>query len=272
MAIITISRQVAAHGDEVAEILAKRLGYKFVTRKEIEARIVELGFPKEKLAKYDERKPGFFASLARDRDEYLNYAQYAIFEAAEQKNVIIIGRGAWAVLQNVPNCISVRLIADERTRIGRLRAEFNWTEKQALQRIQESDTNRAGFHNSFYNLDISDPSLFHAVLNTGRMELEVAANLIAELVEQKVTVKQEEEGNKMIEQLLEAQKVLNKLIFNYHLNIEFMHVSIEDNTVILHGVSDSPAIVEQALQIIKQEMQGYDVKSAVSIVHDFKGF
>ena len=188
MAIITISRQVAAHGDEVAEILAKRLGYKFVTRKEIEARIVELGFPKEKLAKYDERKPGFFASLARDRDEYLNYAQYAIFEAAEQKNVIIIGRGAWAVLQNVPNCISVRLIADERTRIGRLRAEFNWTEKQALQRIQESDTNRAGFHNSFYNLDISDPSLFHAVLNTGRMELEVAANLIAELVEQKVTV------------------------------------------------------------------------------------
>ena len=76
----------------------------------------------------------------------------------------------------------------------------------------------------------------------------------------------------MIEQLLEAQKVLNKLIFNYHLNIEFMHVSIEDNAVILHGVSDSPAVVEQALQIIKQEMQGYDVKSAVSIVHDFKGF
>lgn len=272
MAIITISRQVAAHGDEVAEILAKRLGYKFVTRKEIEARIVELGFPKEKLAKYDERKPGFFASLARDRDEYFNYTQYAILEAAEQKNVIIIGRGAWAVLQNVPNCISVRLIADERTRVGRLRAEFNWTEKQALQRIQESDANRAGFQNSFYNLDINDTSLFHAVLNTGRMELEVAANIIAELVEEKVTVKQEEDGNKMIEQLLKAQKVLNKLIFEYHFNIEFMHVVIEDNTVILHGVSDSPAIVEQALQIIKQEMQSNDVKSAVSIVHDFKGF
>ena len=51
-----------------------------------------------------------------------------------------------------------------------------------------------------------------------------------------------------------------------------MHATIEDNTVILHGVSDSPAIVEQALQIIKSEMTGYEVKSAVSIVHDFKQY
>lgn len=272
MAIITISRQVAAHGDEVATILARKLGYKFITRKEIEKRIVELGFPENKLPKYDERKPGFFASLAKDRDEYLNYAQYAILEAAEQKNVIIIGRGSFAVLQNVPNHISVRLIADERTRIDRLMTEFNWTEKQALQRIQESDTNRAGFHSSFYNVDINDPSQFHAIYNTGFMSLEVAASLIAKLVENIVTVKQEEDGNKMIEQLLKIQAAMNKLYFEYHINIEFMHSTIEGNTVILHGVSDSPAIVEKALQIIREEMPGYDAKSAVSIIHDFKTF
>ena len=45
MAVITVSRQVAAHGDEVAAELAKLLNYKFVTRKDIENRIVELGFP-----------------------------------------------------------------------------------------------------------------------------------------------------------------------------------------------------------------------------------
>ena len=53
MAIITVSRQVAAHGDEVAAELAKILNYKFVTRKDIEKRIVELGFPEEKMLKYD---------------------------------------------------------------------------------------------------------------------------------------------------------------------------------------------------------------------------
>ena len=176
------------------------------------------------------------------------------------------------MLQNVPNNISVRLIADDETRISRLRNEFNWDEKQALQRIQESDANRSGFHSSFYNVDISDPVNYHLVLNTGLLDLDLAASVIANLVEQKVTIKQEEEGNKMIEELLKAQTVVNKLSMERKLNIEFMHASIQGNTVVLHGVSDSPAVVEQALQIIREEMPGYDAKSAVSIIHDFKTF
>ncbi len=272
MAIITIARQVAAHGDEVAAALAERLGYKFITRKEIEKKIIELGFPESKLLKFDERKPGFFASLTKDRDEYFNYVQYAILEAAAKQNVVIIGRGAFAILHDIPNNISVRLIADEKTRIKRLMDEFNWNEKQALQRIQESDNNRAGFHSSFYNVDINDDTMFHAILNTGLLTEEKAAQIIAEMVQQNVTAQQEEAGSKMIEELIKAQVVVNKLSMEYHLNIEFMHASIEGNTVILHGVSDSPVVVEEALQIIKKEMQGYEVKSAVSIVHDFKSF
>lgn len=272
MAIITLSRQVAAHGDEVAEILAEKLNYKFITRKEIEKKIIEMGFPESKMPKYDERKPGFFASLAKDRDEYLNYVQMAILEAAEQKNVIIIGRGAFAVLQKVPNNISVRLVADLPTRISRLEEEFNWDEKQALQRINESDTNRAGFHSNFYNLDITDNTLYHAVLNTGFLSLEQCADIIADIVKEKVTPEQEEAGNACIADMLSAQRIVNKLYFEYKLNIDFMHATIENKVVTLHGVSDSPAVVEQALQIIKQEMPGYDVKSGISIVHDFKNY
>ena len=110
------------------------------------------------------------------------------------------------------------------------------------------------------------------VLNTGLLSLELAAAAIANLVEQKVTVKEEEEGNKIIEDLLKAQTVVNKLSMERKLNIEFMHATIQGNTVVLHGVSDSPAVVEQALQIIREEMPGYDAKSAVSIIHDFKTF
>lgn len=272
MAIITLSRQVAAHGDEVAQELAKLLNYKFITRKDIEKRVIELGFPESKMQKYDERKPGFFASLVKDRDEYLNYVQYAILEAAEQKNVIIIGRGAFAVLKNVPNNISVRLVADEATRIDRLKKEFDWNDKQALQRIQESDTNRKGFHDSFYNVDVENTGNFHMVLNTGLVSVEDSAKAIANLVQQTVTVKQEEEGNKKLDALLTAQKLVNKLYFEWKVNIEFMHIVIEDKMVVLHGVSESPAVIEQALQIIKRELPGYDAISSVSLVHEFKTY
>lgn len=272
MAVITISRQVAAKGDEVAAEVAKKLGYTFITRKEIEKRIIDLGFPESKMPKYDERKPGFFASLAKDRDEYLNYLQYAILEAAEKKNVVIIGRGAFALLEKVPNNFSVRLVADKETRIKRLREEFNWDEKQALQRIQESDTNREGFHNSFFNVKIDDTDYYHAVLNTGLLSIEETADIIVDIVNKKITPEMEEKGTKVIEDLLKAQKIVNRLVFEYKLNIDFMHATIEENTVILHGVADSPAVVEQALQIIRESMPDYDAKSAVSIVHDFKAY
>lgn len=272
MAIISISRQVAAKGDEISELLAKKLNYTFITRKDIENRIVELGFPAEKMPKYDERKPGFFASLAKDRDEYLNYVQYAILEAAAKKNVVIIGRGAFYTMKNVPNNISIRLVAPEEVRIQRLQQEFDWNEKQAKQRIQESDTNRQGYHSSFYNVDINDSVNYHMVLNTGYLPIEDCAELIATYAKTIITPEKDDLGTKKVEDMLLCQKIINKLVFEHQVNIEFVHGEIEDNTFILQGVSQSEGVVEQALRIIKKELPNYQVKSAVSVIHDFKSF
>ena len=272
MAIISISRQVAARGDEVAELLAKKLGYTFITRKDIENRIVELGFAAEKMPKYDERKPGFFASLAKDRDEYLNYVQYAILEAAAKQNVIIIGRGAFSTLKEVPNNISIRLVASEEVRIQRLQKEFDWNEKQARQRIEESDTNRQGYHTSFYNVDVNDSANYHAVINTGFLSDQDCVELVSEYIAKTITEEKEKAGTLKVEQMLKCQQIINKLIFEHQINIEFMHGVIEENTFVLQGVSQSAPAVEDALKIIKKEFPEYQVKSAVSIIHDFKSF
>ena len=272
MAIITLSRQVAAHGDEIAQTLAKKLNYKFIKRTDIEERIIDLGFPKDKMPKYDERKPGFFASLAKDRDAYINLTQYALLEAAAKKNVIVIGRGAFAVLKNAPNEIAVRFISDEKTRMQRLMKEFNWDEKHAKQRITESDLNRDGFHKNFYNVEVSNPENYDMVLNTSIMSDELCAKVISDYVSAKVTPEIEKKGDVYISKMLKAQEIVNKLIFEEKINIEFMHADIEDDTFVLYGVTDSAGIIEQALSKIKQEMPDLKVRSSVSVVHDFKAF
>lgn len=272
MAIITLARQVAAHGDEVAAELAEKLGYRFFTRKEIENRLLELGFPESKLPKYDERKPGFFASMTKDRDAYQNLSQYAMLEAASKQNIIIIGRGAFAFFQKVPNNVSVRLVADEKTRIERLMTEFNFTEKQARQRIQESDTNRDGFHKNFYNIDVDDSTNFQMVLNTGLTNVSTCADIIAHFTKTYITEQMEADGNKYIEEMLKAQTVVNKLIFEYKTHIDFMHATIQDGTVVLYGITDSPATIEQALTIIRKELPDYKAESAVTLVHNVSTF
>jgi cytidylate kinase len=272
MAVITISRQVAALGDEIATALAKELGYTFIDRKMIEKRILELGFPEEKMKKYDERKPGFFASLAKDRDEYLDYLQTAVLEAALANNCILIGRGSFVILEDLPNRIAVRFVAKDSERISRLMREFDWDEKQAQARIDESDANRFGFHKSFFNLVNEDPVLFHFVLNTGLVDIITAVNVISSLIKNVVSPEKEAAGKAKVEDLLRAQRLVNALIFEHKLNINFLHAVIHDKTIILQGVADSAALSEKAVAVASSLMAGYTVESAISVVQDFKAY
>lgn len=272
MAIITFSRQIGAHGDEIAQLVAEKLKYKFFKRTDIEQKIVELGFPVNKMPKYDERKPGFFASLAKDRDTYLNYAQYAILEAAELDNSVIIGRGAFVVLKNAVNHISIRLVANDKTRLERLMKEHNLSEKEARQRIVESDMNRDGFHKNFYNVDVEKSDNYDMVLNSSLMSDDICAETIATYLKARITKQNETEGKKYIANLLKAQSVVNKILFDSKLNIEFLHADIEDKSVILYGVSDSNIIVENALDVVRKEMPDFKAESRISIVHEFKTF
>ncbi len=272
MAVITISRQVAALGDEIATAVAKKIGYSFIDRKQIEKRIVELGFPQSKLLKYDERKPGFFASLVKDRDEYLNYLQYAVLEAANTGNCILIGRGAAFILEDVPSLISLRFVANDSVRLERLQKEFSWNEKQAQGRIDESDTNRRGFHKSFYNMDNENPQHYLMTLNTSKLSLDEAVKLIEALVKIHVTAKSESEGKIAIEQRLKGQRLVNQLLFDFHLNINFLRATVDGNVVTLQGVADSSGLAERAVQTAAKILPTCEVRSAISIVQDFKTY
>ena len=272
MAIITISRQVAALGDEIAEALAKKLGYKFVDKKYIEKRIVELGFPEEKMKKYDERKPGFFASLVKERDEYLDYLQTAILETAKDGNCVFIGRGAFVVLENIPNLIAVRFVAKDDVRQQRLMDEFSWTKKQAQNRIDESDENRKGYHRNFFNIEPDNPSNYHLTLNTGILSVEEASNAIANLCQALVSDEKEKAGTKKVQELYEAQQVVNSLVFEHKVNVNFLRAVIEDDKLILQGVADSIAISEKAASIAREIMPNRTVESCISIVQDFSTY
>lgn len=272
MAVIAISRQVAALGDEIAEAAAKKLNYSFINRKEIERRIISLGFPEEVLKKYDERKPGFFASLAKERDEYLDYLQIAILEAASEGNCILIGRGSYIILDELPNVLALRFVAKDSVRRERLMKEFSWDEKQANQRIAESDANRLGFHKSFFNLENIEPAHYHMVLNTGLLNIEEASDIIVNLVKTKITAEKESEGKKRIDELICAQRLVNSLIFEHKLNINFLHASNENGVITLQGVADSNAVVEKAVSAARKILPGYRINSAISIVQDFKTY
>jgi len=277
MAILTISRQVASLGDEICAAVAEKMNYRFFGRKDIEKKIVELGFPQEKLKKFDEKKPGFFDSLSKERDEYLDYLQTAMLELASTNNCILIGRGSFIILKDIPNHVSCRFITDNSTRIERLKNEFGFDDKAAKKRILESDTNRSGFHKSFFNFDINDSSLFHFVINAGLMDIDTISDVISISLKKIMTEEREKEGMRCINELLIGQKIVNILVFEYQLDINFLRATITEDEmknkiVTLYGIAESSSIVERALSIVSKEFNEYKIKSEISVVQDFKAY
>ena len=100
MAIVTIAREIAALGEEVARELSRLSGYKLIDREYLEKRLGDYGLDADKREKYDEKKPGFWASLSQERDDYLHFLKAALFEETIGGDCIVVGRGGARDLQD----------------------------------------------------------------------------------------------------------------------------------------------------------------------------
>ena len=107
-------------------------------------------------------------------------------------------------------------------------------------------------------------------MNTGAFDVESASNAISSLIDSIMTPEKEAQGKKKIQELLKCQHLVNKLVFDYKLNIEFLRAVISDNSLILQGVADSTVLVERAIRIAASELPEYTVTSSISVVQDYK--
>jgi cytidylate kinase len=269
MAIITVSRELAALGDETAQQLAGFLGYRFVDKKALEERIKSYGIEGQKLKKYDERKPTFLASLSQDRDDYLHYLKTAIFAEAEQGSCVFIGRGANVVFKDVPGVVSVFLVAPPEIRIERVKSYFHCDEKRARQIIERSDQDRFGFHRYFFDIDWKDPGNYHLSLNTGNFPPLVCAEIIKKLKEHLFTPEAEAQNAARLKELILEQRVKHHIIYEREIPIHFLEAAASGGAITLYGVANSQALIEAAVNAAKEAAESSPVQSEIQIVREY---
>jgi cytidylate kinase len=269
MPIITVSRELAALGDETAHELTKFLSFRFVDKQILEDRIKSYGVSDRKFTKYDEKKPSFWASLSQDRDDYLHYLKTAIFAEAEQGSCVFIGRGANVIFKDVPGVISVFLAASPDIRIERVKSYFHCDEKRARQIIDQSDHDRLGFHRYFFDMDWKDSGNYHLSLNTGYFHPSLCAELIKKLVERTITPEMEAQNVIRIKELTLGQQVKHHIIYKWGIPVHFLETSVSDNVITLFGVANSQALVEAALNAAKEAAGSATLLSEIQVVHEY---
>ena len=269
MAIITISRELAALGDETAHELAKHLNYRFVDKYALEERIKSYGVPGNKLQKYDEKKPSFLASLSQDRDDYLHYLKSAVLSEAGEGNVIFIGRGAGVILKSVPGVFSVFLVAPPEIRLERVKSYFHCDDKRAHQIIEQNDRDREGFHRYFFDVKWKDAGNYHLALNTGHLHPEVCAEIVKYMRDSLMTEEAETQNARRIGELNLAQKMKHRILYEKEVPIHFLEVSVSGGRITLYGVANAQSLIEAAVSSARELAGESAVQSEIQIVHEY---
>ena len=214
MAVITLSRQVGSGGDEIALRVSELLGYRYFDKRLVAQVASEMGLTADEIVDFSEdlheaRPQGFLDRLLRrgmvvaealtvredaaglrevtvielDEAASLRLVQAAVRAACRAGNVVVVGRGGQVILRDEPGVLHVRIEAPLGHRVRRVAEEEHIDEATARDTwVASRDRAGADYVKRFYDVDWSDPMLYHLVINTGRWDIEAAAQLIVDAV------------------------------------------------------------------------------------------
>ena len=184
--VITISRQLGSGGDEIAEMLASRLGWRCLCRDIIDRAARSSGAPEAALAEIDELKILGLRPAAPARQAYRQAVEAIIRQAAEEGRAVIVGRGGQAILRHHPQALHVKIVSSPELRVRRLMAQEGINEEAAVNRIVASDRSQATYLRREHGIRWLDPLFYDLVINIGWGDFSWAVDLILLAAEKKV--------------------------------------------------------------------------------------
>ena len=196
MSVITISRLYGSGGSEVAELVAKELGWSLLDNAVIDAVAARLGIPREEVAAREERVPSLSQRLAdalrlgsqdwlaplgerAPTDEQLVEVTHRIVEEAIARGpLVLVGRGAQEMLAQRADALHVFCYAPRGALIERSMQRDRLDEPAAAKRVDETNSHREQWIRKHWNRSWREHSQYHLSVNTDWLGIAGAAELI----------------------------------------------------------------------------------------------
>lgn len=201
--LITITRQYAAGGSEVAKHVATELGWTVIDNEFVDEVARRAGLPPDEVAQREERAPGLLARIARnlaaatpemsagttagttalpeaeaEEATIVKITERVITEAAAHGRAVLVGRGAQAVLARRPNALHVYLVGPRAWRME-MAVEHLGVERGEVEKVlDEVDRDRDRYVKAHYGRHRADASNYDMVLNTQRLGFRGAGEVI----------------------------------------------------------------------------------------------
>lgn len=204
MRAITVSRQYGSGGGEIARLLAESLGWRLIDHEVVVGVARELGVSLDEAEAQDERSeslitrllasmslayPNEGGDLAESPESraaaYQEALRRVVVAAADEGNVVIVGRASQVVLADRRDVLHVRVVAPLPKRVTYVARREALTDEQARARIQDKDQNRIKSLQARFHRHPDEASLYDLTINTGVLTLADAVDLICSALERK---------------------------------------------------------------------------------------
>jgi cytidylate kinase len=203
MPIVTVSRQYASGGGEIAQSVAERLDADLLDRELIHEVAQRLGLPEDVVSEHDERGETVIARLVNalrvsypdvsappdlleppgdvpelSNRAYVQVIEQVIREAARSGNAVIVGRGSQFVLANHPTALHIHVFAPLDLRVQAVVTEQSLSLQEAERVVRDFDGARARYARHWYHADWQSSDHYQLMVNGGRLDRNLAADII----------------------------------------------------------------------------------------------
>jgi cytidylate kinase len=202
--IITISRQTGSGGTYIGYLAAKKLGFRYLDREILQETANKTGIEPRMLESFDGRTVPLLERIINSfcvgapevpgtptfRKPIYNKDLFAlqsniIRRIAVQCSSVIVGRGGFYILKDMPGALHVFVHAPLDYRVERIMKEKKMAEKEARAMVQESDRTRTKFIRDMTGSDWTDARNFHLCIDSSIIDLSDGVEMVMKLVGKK---------------------------------------------------------------------------------------
>jgi cytidylate kinase len=178
MAIITISRGSYSRGKEVAEKVAKKLGYDCISRDILLDASEMFKIPEIKLIRAIEDAPSILDRFHNGKERYVAYIQAALLRYFQEDNLVYHGLAGHFFVKDIAHVLKVRIIADMEERVRLEMEREKVSEEKAVRTIKKDDEQRRKWSLFLYGIDTSENSLYDLVIHIKNLNADDATDII----------------------------------------------------------------------------------------------
>jgi cytidylate kinase len=248
MAILTISREYGSGGREIGRRVAERLGYRYVDKERLFQDLEKVGARWGKVAReLDEVCPTVWERYDWQYRGYVAQVESLILDYAAGDRVVIIGRGGSFLLQGIPFCLRVRLVAPLEDRLERIMVRESLSRTAAERLIAQVDGDRACFIKSNYGVDWDEDRWYDMTLNSSGLTYDRVVEILAEALPEKDRLATSEAWT-TLEGMALAYRLKAGVATNPRVLVPTLEVGLQEGTIVVSGIIHSP----KEVHIIKE--------------------